>query len=80
MKITVYVERTVTALVDQNLKYAVSEKAWHEALKEHDGDVEEAFDALNAKGAMELERAEDLVDDVLTTHEISIEVGDPDEE
>lgn len=79
MKTTLHVERRVTALVDQCLKFTVPSDVWIATLAEHDGDVQEAFGVLNFEGLMELEFAENLVDEVLTVHETSIEVEDLDE-
>lgn len=76
MKITLHVERRVTAIADQYLKFTVPSDVWIAALAEHGGDVNEAFDTLNFEGDLLLDFTEDVVDEVLMTHETSIEVDE----
>lgn len=76
MTITLYVERSITAIVDQNLEYKVSKEVWEEALIEHDGDMESAFDALNDAGTLLLYCAEDVVSQTLDIHETTVETSE----
>lgn len=73
MEIKLQVERRVTAIVEQYLEFTVSQSVWDAALIEHDGDREEALDALNYRGSVILDNTDTIVGEVLMVHETIIE-------
>jgi hypothetical protein len=69
-KTLVFIDRRVTAIVNESIEYEVNTADWEASLEENEGDFSLAFDSLcNAKETQRVSYLND-VDDITATHSV----------